>query len=121
MKTTKKDLLIRLLELHEVQEDQELKGFVEKEIGLIIKKAETAKAKKVKEADTLKEIVYTCLTRDEYRCAQDILAEDIRDRDDTATLAKVSSRLGSLVKEGLVEKTQIKTEDGRRVQGYKLV
>lgn len=120
-KMTKKEmfgLLLGLLETAEVAERDELKNFVSHEIEMIENKAEKAKTyKRKKPADVLKEQVYTKLDVFEFRTIQEIVS-DLDDADITA--AKVTARLTSLVKEGLVVKEEIKIEN-RKLMGYKLV
>lgn len=119
-KMTKKEmfgLLLELLETAEVAERDELKNFVAHEIEMIENKAEKAKTyKRKKPADVLKEQIYTKLDVLEFRTIHDIVS-DFNDADITA--AKVSARLTSLVKEGLVIKEEIKIEN-RKLMGYKL-
>ena len=119
-KMTKKEmfgLLLGLLETAEVAERDELKNFVAHEIEMIENKAEKAKTyKRKKTADVLKEQIYTKLDALEFRTIHDIVS-DFNDADITA--AKVSARLTSLVKEGLVIKEEIKIEN-RKLMGYKL-
>ena len=119
-KMTKKEmfgLLLELLETAEVAERDELKNFVAHEIEMIENKAEKAKTyKRKKPADILKEQIYTKLDVLEFRTIHDIVS-DFNDADITA--AKVSARLTSLVKEGLVIKEEIKIEN-RKLMGYKL-
>lgn len=119
-KMTKKEmfgLLLELLETAEVAERDELKNFVAHEIEMIENKAEKAKTyKRKKTADVLKEQIYTKLDVLEFRTIHDIVS-DFNDADITA--AKVSARLTSLVKEGLVIKEEIKIEN-RKLMGYKL-
>ena len=119
-KMTKKEmfgLLLELLETAEVAEREELKNFVAHEIEMIENKAEKAKTyKRKKAADVLKEQIYTKLDVLEFRTIHDIVS-DFNDADITA--AKVSARLTSLVKEGLVIKEEIKIEN-RKLMGYKL-
>ena len=119
-KMTKKEmfgLLLGLLETAEVAERDELKNFVAHEIEMIENKAEKAKTyKRKKTADVLKEQIYTKLDVLEFRTIHDIVS-DFNDANITA--AKVSARLTSLVKEGLVIKEEIKIEN-RKLMGYKL-
>ena len=119
-KMTKKEmfgLLLGLLETAEVAEREELKNFVAHEIEMIENKAEKAKTyKRKKTADVLKEQIYTKLDVLEFRTIHDIVS-DFNDANITA--AKVSARLTSLVKEGLVIKEEIKIEN-RKLMGYKL-
>ena len=119
-KMTKKEmfgLLLELLETAEVAERDELKNFVAHEIEMIENKAEKAKTyKRKKTADVLKEQIYTKLDALEFRTIHDIVS-DFDNADITA--AKVSARLTSLVKEGVVIKEEIKIEN-RKLMGYKL-
>lgn len=121
-KLTKKEMfgmLLGLLETAEVAEKETLEAFVTKEIELIEKKAEKSKTYTRKKAeDVLKGAVYTHLDKSEFRVTSDIV-EDLADKYEDVTAAKVTARLTALVKEGLVVKEDIKVEK-RTLKGYRL-
>lgn len=84
-------------------------------------KAEKAKeraAKNKSKGDELRVEVLSHIT-EEYQTADAIL--DMVEGFEDITKPKVVARLTQLVKAGEVEKAQIKTEDGRKVMGYKLI
>jgi hypothetical protein len=97
-------------------------AFATKEIEQLDKKAVKAKeraAAKRAEGDALTEMVLNALTAD-FQTAADVAAQI---EDEEATVAKVSYRLGSLVKEGKAVKEDIKVDrDGKKavLKGYKL-
>ena len=96
--------------------------FATKEIEQLDKKAVKAKeraAAKRAEGDALTEMVLNALTAD-FQTAADVAAQI---EDEEATVAKVSYRLGALVKEGKAVKEDIKVDrDGKKavLKGYKL-
>lgn len=106
-------------------EDADVVEFCEKEIAALDKKNEKAKeysAKKKAEGDELRAAVFNVLT-DDYQTVADILTA-LGDGIADATASKVVSRLGNLIKDGAVEKTQITIPGGdgfkaRRVQAYR--
>lgn len=97
-------------------------AFATKEIEQLDKKAVKAKeraAAKRAEGDALTEMVLNALTAD-FQTAADVAAQI---EDEEATVAKVSYRLGALVKEGKAVKEDIKVDrDGKKavLKGYKL-
>lgn len=97
-------------------------AFATKEIEQLDKKAVKAKeraAAKRAEGDALTEMVLNVLTAD-FQTAADVAAQI---EDEEATVAKVSYRLGALVKEGKAVKEDIKVDrDGKKavLKGYKL-
>ena len=97
-------------------------AFATKEIEQLDKKAVKAKeraAAKRAEGDSLTEMVLNVLTAD-FQTAADVAAQI---EDEEATVAKVSYRLGALVKEGKAVKEDIKVDrDGKKavLKGYKL-
>ena len=98
-------------------------AFATKEIEQLDKKAVKAKeraAAKRAEGDALMDEVLAVLTS-EFQTAAEVAAQ-IEDED--ATVAKISYRLGSLVKSGKAAKEDIKVDrEGKRavLKGYKLV
>ena len=97
-------------------------AFATKEIEQLDKKAVKAKeraAAKRAEGDALTEMVLSVLTAD-FQTAADVAAQI---EDEEATVAKVSYRLGALVKDGKAVKEDIKVDrDGKKavLKGYKL-
>lgn len=98
-------------------------AFATKEIEQLDKKAVKAKeraAAKRAEGDALMDEVLAVLTN-EFQTAAEVAAQ-IEDED--ATVAKISYRLGALVKDGKAVKEDIKVDrEGKRVvlKGYRLV
>ena len=97
-------------------------AFATKEIEQLDKKAVKAKERAAAtraEGDALTEMVLNVLTAD-FQTAADVAAQI---EDEEATVAKVSYRLGALVKEGKAVKEDIKVDrDGKKaiLKGYKL-
>lgn len=97
-------------------------AFATKEIEQLDKKAVKAKeraAAKRAEGDALTEMVLNALTAD-FQTAADVAAQI---EDEEATVAKISYRLGSLVKSGKAIKEDIKVDrDGKKavLKGYRL-
>ena len=122
-KLTKKDyysLIKDVLEATEIEAKDELLAFVEKQVEMIENKAEKAKARaaeKKAEGDALRDAVQAVLT-EEYQTINDIASQV---EGEEITKAKITARLTSLVKNGLAEKADVKTEDGKTVKAYKLV
>lgn len=122
-KLTKKDFYAMLAEIvgaTEVEMKEDLLAFIDKEVSLIDAKAEKAKARaaeKKAEGDALRDAVQAVLT-EEYQTINDIASQV---EGEEITKAKITARLTSLVKNGLAEKADVKTEDGKTVKAYKLV
>lgn len=122
-KLTKKDfyaMLTEIVEATEVEMKEDLLAFIDKEVSLIDAKAEKAKARaaeKKAEGDALRDAVQAVLT-EEYQTINDIASQV---EGEEITKAKITARLTSLVKNGLAEKADVKTEDGKTVKAYKLV
>ena len=122
-KLTKKDfyaMLTEIVEATEVEMKEDLLAFINKEVSLIDAKAEKAKARaaeKKAEGDALRDAVQSVLT-EEYQTINDIASQV---EGEEITKAKITARLTSLVKNGLAEKADVKTEDGKTVKAYKLV
>lgn len=122
-KLTKKDfyaMLTEIVEATEVEMKEDLLAFIDKEVSLIDAKAEKAKARaaeKKAEGDALRDAVQAVLTK-EYQTINDIASQV---EGEEITKAKITARLTSLVKNGLAEKADVKTEDGKTVKAYKLV
>ena len=98
-------------------------AFATKEIEQLDKKAVKAKeraAAKRAEGDALTEMVLNVLTAD-FQTAADVAAQI---EDEEATVAKVSYRLGALVKEGKAVKEDTKVDrDGKKavLKGYRIL
>ena len=98
-------------------------AFATKELEQLDKKAVKDKeraADKRAEGDALTEMVLNALTAD-FQTAADVAAQI---EDEEATVAKVSYRLGALVKEGKAVKEDIKVDrDGKKavLKGYRLL
>ncbi len=121
-KLTRKDLYSmakEIIENSDAEDKDILVEFIDKQIQILENKAAKAKeraAEKREAGDELRATIKDLLT-DEYQTADDITASL---NDEEITKAKVVARLGQLVKNGEVEKTDIKTESGRVVKAYRL-
>lgn len=97
----------------------DIKETLEKSLASLENKAvkarERAQAKKI-EGDELRDKIESVLDDDFKTIADIIAAVDVED----LTPAKVSSRVGQLVKLGRVEKEQVKVDDNRKVMAYKI-
>lgn len=123
--TKKYEMIIAALTETEMNEETAmLIEFCKTKIAAIAEKAEKAKARraeKAKEADTIYDSVLEALRNVEtgtYVSINSII--DAIDAEDL-TPGKVTPRLTSMIKEGLVEKKTITTGDKRRVNGYALI
>ena len=125
-KITKKDFYGALIELVEGMETvgaydaKDVQEFLEKQVAQIDAKAAKAKERageKKAEGDEISKRILEVLT-DDFQTGECItqLVSDIPE----ITKSKVVARLSNLVKQGKVEKEQVKTEDGRKVMAYKL-
>lgn len=121
-KITKKGYFEMIEEIVRASDDsrvEDILNFIEHEKELLEAKRVKAQAKAEKtrnEGDELRKAVQSCLT-DEFQIISDIFAQ-IEGED--ITQPKVTARLNQLVKAGIAEKEQVKTEDGRRM-AYRLV
>lgn len=121
-KTTKKGYFEMIEEIVRASDDsrvEDILNFIEHEKELLEAKRVKAQAKAEKtrnEGDELRKAVQSCLT-DEFQIISDIFAQI--DGEDV-TQPKVTARLNQLVKAGIAEKEQVKTEDGKRM-AYRLV
>lgn len=91
-----------------------VKDFLDKEIEQLEKRKIAAKdraEKKKAESDALTDEIYALLT-DEPQTVEDLLAAF---EDETVTRNKITSRLGKLVKAGLVEKDTAKIDGNRKM------
>lgn len=94
--------------------------FLDKQIALIDAKAEKAKvrnAEKKAAGDELRAVVQSVLT-DELQTIDEIVAQI---EGEELTKAKITARLSSLCREGIAEKLDTKTEDGRKLKAYRLM
>lgn len=121
-KITKKGYFEMIEEIVRASDDsrvEDILNFIEHEKELLEAKRVKAQAKAEKtrnEGDELRKAVQSCLT-DEFQIISDIFAQ-IEGED--VTQPKITARLNQLVKAGIAEKEQVKTEDGRRM-AYRLV
>ena len=121
-KVTKKEMyngLIATLTENFGDEVQEYVEFLQGEIAILDKRAEKEKerrAEKKAEGDELGVAVKDAIVA-EPKTAEAI-AEELAEKFEDVTKAKVTYRASQLVKAGEVFKTQIKTEDGRKVVAY---
>lgn len=121
-KITKKGYFEMIEEIVKASDDsrvEDILNFIEHEKELLEAKRVKAQAKAEKtrnEGDELRKAVQSCLT-DEFQIISDIFAQI--DGEDV-TQPKVTARLNQLVKAGIAEKEQVKTEDGKRM-AYRLV
>ncbi len=122
-KFTKRDMYERTKEIvasTNVEDKDALIDFIEKQIVMLDNKSEKNKeraAERRAAGDELRGVIKGVLT-DSYQTADEITSLI---NVEGVTKAKVTARLGQLVKLGEVEKTDVKTEDGRTVKAYKLV
>lgn len=121
-KITKKGYFEMIEEIVRASDDsrvEDILNFIEHEKELLEAKRVKAQAKAEKtrnEGDELRKAVQSCLT-DEFQIISDIFTQI--DGEDV-TQPKVTARLNQLVKAGIAEKEQVKTEDGKRM-AYRLV
>ena len=127
-KITKREMyeaIIAVVSAGEFKYDKdEYIDFCQKEIELLEKKAVKAKesaAKKKAEGDQLTEAVYEVLSAEEFEPIADITA---RVDGEDVTVAKVTYRLGALVKAGKAEKSEIEVAGGegqkkRKIAAYR--
>ena len=119
-KLTKKDYYNEILSiLTEKDESQELIDFVQNQIATLDKRAEKAKeraAEKRAEGDELRETVKSVLTND-FQTVENIVSAI---NDEEISKAKVIARLTQLVTLGEVEKTDVKSDDGKTRKAYRL-
>ena len=95
----------------------DLKNAVRADINNQKAKHTSVAAEKKAEGDALRDAVQAVLT-EEYQTINDIASQV---EGEEITKAKITARLTSLVKNGLAEKADVKTEDGKTVKAYKLV
>ena len=119
-KITKRDyfgMIRTMIEGSGVENEDEILGFIDKEVAVLDARAEKAKeraAKKREESDELRQAIFEVLT-DEGQTVADIV--DKLDREDI-TRQKVVARLTQLIKDGKVQKDTAKTEDKKKVTIY---
>lgn len=108
--------------------DVEVAEFCDNEIALLDKKAIKAKeraAEKRAAGDELTDAVRAALT-DEFAIIADIAAKVAETYGEDATVAKVTYRLGQLVKNGEAENTDVKVAGGegqktRTIKAYRIL
>ena len=97
----------------------ELIDFLDRQIASLKNKAIKAKEKaeqKKSEGDILKFAIRDILTKENQTLDEILNQLEIED----ISKAKVAARLGQLIKAGEASKTEVKTEDGKRVMAYSL-
>ena len=97
----------------------ELIDFLDRQITSLKNKAIKAKEKaeqKKSEGDILKFAIRDILTKENQTLDEILNQLEIED----ISKAKVAARLGQLIKAGEASKTEVKTEDGKRVMAYSL-
>lgn len=97
----------------------ELIDFLDRQITSLKNKAIKAKEKaeqKKNEGDILKFAIRDILTEENQTINEILNQLEIED----ISKAKVAARLGQLIKAGEASKTEVKTEDGKRVMAYSL-
>ena len=114
--------IVKEADIEDAEYKAEMINFIKKEITALDNKAAKAKEKAAKEkaeGDKLQESVQAVLTTN-FQSIDDIFAQ-VTDEEGEVTRSKVTARLTKLVKAGIATKDMIKTEDKRKVTGYKLV
>lgn len=133
-KTTKREHFLQLADILSIAEQEkieieysydELQEFINKELDLLDKKADAAKARAAKqkaEGDELRERVKACLSTEGFTTIKEI-ADALNDEEITAQ--KITARLTQLVKLGEVEKSMVENQnaEGKKVKktGYRLL
>lgn len=121
-KITKKEMyngLIATLTENFGDDVQEYVDFLNGEIAALDKRAEKEKARraaKKAEGDELKDAVQNAVGTEPVTA--EAIAEALAEEYPEVTKAKVTYRASQLVKDGAIFKTQVKTEDGRKVVAY---
>ena len=108
--------------------DTEVAEFCENEIALLDKKAAKAKerqAEKKAAGDELTDVIKSVMNKEEFEVIADIAAK-VAEIVEDSTVAKVTYRLGQLVKNGEAENTDVKIPGGegvkaRTIKGYRLL
>lgn len=119
-KMTKKEYFEAIIKVLSEDNHTDLINFCQDQIVLLDNKSKKAKEKAVEKkanGDALRQLVQDTLTQ-EYQTISEIYSKI--GNQEQYSKAKVTSRLTQLVKAGLADKTDIKTEN-RTVKGYKLV
>lgn len=121
-KITKKDMfngIIATLTENFGDEVQEYVDFLQGEINALDARAEKEKARraaKKAEGDDLKDAVAELIGAEPVTA--EAIAEALAEDYPEITKAKVTYRASALVKDGVVYKVQVKTEDNRKVVAY---
>lgn len=113
--------IVKEADIEEAEYKKEMIDFIKKEITALDNKAAKAKERAEKEktkGDQLQDAVQEVLTT-KYQSIDEIFSQ-LSDEEDVSK-QKVTARLTKLVKAGIATKDMIKTEDKRKVTGYKLV
>lgn len=119
-KMTKKEYFEAIIKVLSEDNHTDLINFCQDQIVLLDNKSKKAKEKAIEKkanGDALRQLVQDALTQ-EYQTISEIYSKI--ENQEQYSKAKVTSRLTQLVKAGLADKTDIKTEN-RTVKGYKLV
>lgn len=119
-KMTKKEYFEAIIKVLSEDNHTDLINFCQDQIVLLDNKSKKAKEKAIEKkanGDALRQLVQDTLTQ-EYQTISEIYSKI--ENQEQYSKAKVTSRLTQLVKAGLADKTDIKTEN-RTVKGYKLV
>lgn len=119
-KMTKKEYFEAIIKVLSEDNHTDLINFCQDQIVLLDNKSKKAKEKAVEKkanGDALRQLVQDTLTQ-EYQTISEIYSKI--GNQEQYSKAKITSRLTQLVKAGLADKTDIKTEN-RTVKGYKLV
>lgn len=119
-KMTKKEYFEAIIKVLSEDNYTDLINFCQDQIVLLDNKSKKAKEKAVEKkanGDALRQLVQDTLTQ-EYQTISEIYSKI--ENQEQYSKAKVTSRLTQLVKAGLADKIDIKTEN-RTVKGYKLV
>ena len=119
-KMTKKEYFEAIIKVLSEDNHTDLINFCQDQIVLLDNKSKKAKEKAVEKkanGDALRQLVQDTLTQENQTISE--IYSKIGNQEQYSK-AKVTSRLTQLVKAGLADKTDIKTEN-RTVKGYKLV
>ncbi len=124
-KMTKKDMYAGIKEVLEKNFDAadvaDYVEFIDKEVAAIDARAEKEKARraaKKAEGDALGDAVKVAIEDAEEPITAEGIVEKVIDEFPEATVAKVRYRASKFVKDGVVAKVEVKTEDNRKVVAY---
>ena len=124
-KITKKDMYAGIKEVLEKNFDAadvaDYVEFIDKEVAAIDARAEKEKARraaKKAEGDALGDAVKAAIEGAEEPITAEGIVEKVIDEFPEATVAKVRYRASKLVKDEVVAKVEVKTEDNRKIVAY---